>query len=265
MPEEEKVNPEVVEAMGISQPAFEEIQHILGHLPSIEELSTLLALWESNGKQQSLYGWLKCQPHSYIANDYVYTGDDTQHKEIREPRVKDCLNIAQTLCAESDQKSKHPFVAHGDLLYMVGNVASDFLDSDYSRKYLHLADNPIHMNSPEEEIDYIRMVLESLFENKVLNSIEEVNRGGLFGALSNSSLGKFGFDILTCREVRLDAFLFGEKPGRMIVSLPETQDDFFLLKMDDARLNCCFLGRITKGRVIVDGMDFGDVSEFHVR
>ena len=52
---------EQVEAMGISRQAYDEVLDILGHQPSIDELSTLLAMWESNGKQQSLYGWLRGQ------------------------------------------------------------------------------------------------------------------------------------------------------------------------------------------------------------
>jgi hypothetical protein len=32
--------------------------------------------------------------------------------------------------------------------------------------------------------------------------------------------------------------------------------------MDEARLNCCFLGRTTKNRVMVDGFDFGLVSQY---
>jgi phosphoribosylformylglycinamidine synthase len=71
-----------------------------------------------------------------------------------------------------------------------------------------------------------------------------------------------GYDILVPREVRLDAFLFGEEAGRYLVALPETGDDAFLLKMDEARLNCCFLGRTTKNRVMVDGFDFGLVSQY---
>ena len=60
------------------------------------------------------------------------------------------------------------------------------------------------------------------------------------------------------REVRLDAFLFGEEKGRYLVALPESQDDAFLLKMDEARLNCC----TTKNRIVVDGFDFGSVSQY---
>ena len=46
------------ETLGISREAYDEVLDIVGRIPTIEELSTLLAMWESNGRQQSLYGWL---------------------------------------------------------------------------------------------------------------------------------------------------------------------------------------------------------------
>ena len=62
--------------------------------------------------------------------------------------------------------------------------------------------------------------------------------------------------------MRLDAFLFGEEPGRYLVAVADSQDDTFLLKLGEARLNCCFLGRTTKNRLMVDGYDFGPVAEY---
>jgi phosphoribosylformylglycinamidine synthase len=85
--------------------------------------------------------------------------------------------------------------------------------------------------------------------------------GGLFCSLLRFT-APLGYDILAPREVRLDAFLFGEEQGRYLAVLPESQDDAFLLKMDDARLNCCFLGRTTKNRLLVDGYDFGPVDRY---
>ena len=87
---------EQVEAMGISRQAFDEVLDIVGRQPTIDELSTLLAMWESNGKQQSLYGWLRGQHHVVERNDYLYSGD-ADHKAIREPKVKECLNVARDL------------------------------------------------------------------------------------------------------------------------------------------------------------------------
>ena len=78
---EELLSPEIVEAMGISQPAFEEVQCIVGRMPTVQELSTLLAMWEANGRQQSLYGWLKGQHHLVEKHEYLYSGNDTTHKD----------------------------------------------------------------------------------------------------------------------------------------------------------------------------------------
>ena len=271
--QEELLTPEIVEAMGISQPAFEEVQCIVGRMPTVQELSTLMAMWEANGKQQSLYGWLKGQHHIVERHEYLYSGTDSTHKDIREPKVKDCIALAHELAKEQDTRpdaTQGKGFSRGENLYMVGNVSTEFLDSEYARKCLHIVSEPIKMSSTDEEIEYIGLILNSLLCADTITTLRPVGRGGLFMTLvaccRQQSMGErrptVGFDILTCREIRLDAFLFGEEPGRFVVSLPESQDDFFLLKLGEARVNCCFLGHATKGRVLVDDMDYGDVKEY---
>ena len=270
---EDLLTPEIVEAMGISQPAFEEVQCIVGRMPTVQELSTLLAMWEANGKQQSLYGWLKGQHHIVERHEYLYSGTDSAHKDIREPRVKDCIALAHELAKEQDNcpdETQGKGFSRGENLYMVGNVSTEFLDSEYARKCLHIVSEPIKMSSTDEEIEYNGLILNSLLSADTITSLRPIGRGGLFMTLvaccrqrpTGEKHPTVGFDILTCREIRLDAFLFGEEPGRFVVSLPESQDDFFLLKLGEARVNCCFLGHATKGRVLVDDMDYGDVKEY---
>ena len=41
----------IMEAMGISQPAYEEVMGIIGRMPTVQELSTLLAMWGSSGSR----------------------------------------------------------------------------------------------------------------------------------------------------------------------------------------------------------------------
>ncbi len=275
--DEELVSPEIMEAMGISQPAYEEVMGIIGRMPTVQELSTLLAMWEANGRQQSLYGWLKGQHHVVEKHEYLYTGTDTTHKDIREPRVKDCISLAHEvlqnlgpaqlaqstqLAQSADQAPAPAFFSRSELLYMVGNVSTQFLDSEYARRCLHIVADPVKMTTVEEDIEYLQLILGSLLDAEVITSLRPVGQGGLFATLVAGSGGRVGFDILTCREIRLDAFLFGEEEGRFIVSLPERNDDFFLLKMDEARINCCFLGHVTKGRVLVDDMDYGDIKSW---
>ena len=255
---------ETAEAMGISRQAFDEVLDIIGREPTIDELSTLLAMWESNGKQQSLYGWLRGQHHVVERNDYLYEGQ-ADHKAIKEPRIKECLDIAHELCKKTIFNSKlltlNSKLTTGLLLYMVGNVSGEFAGSEYARKCLHLVEEPMATSGHEEDCQYIEMILEALTGSDMILAQAPVGQGGLFCSLLRF-LVPFGFDILVPREVRLDAFLFGEEKGRYLVALKEEQDDAFLLKMDDARLNCCFLGRTTKNRVVVDGYDFGPTASY---
>ena len=268
---EPAVDYEQAESLGISREAYDEVLDIVGRIPTIDELSTLLAMWESNGRQQSLYGWLRGQKHSIERDEYLYSGT-ADHRSIREPRVKDCLAIARDLCKSFPLSTIHFPLATGYLLYMVGNVSTEFADSEYARRCLHLVDQPMGAGGHEEDCQYIEMILGALSDAGMLTPGGAVGHGGLFCSLlrflsptqtiKQSHNQAIGFDILTPREVRLDAFLFGEEEGRYLVAVDEGHDDQFLLKMDDARLNCCFLGRTTKGRILVDGYDFGPVDRY---
>lgn len=260
---EQTIDFDQVEAMGISRQAFDEVLDIIGRQPTIDELSTLLAMWESNGKQQSLYGWLRGQHHVVERYDYLYSGD-VDHRAIREPKVRECVQLASELMRGERKKSQSLPISHlttGLLLYMVGNVSSEFADSEYARRCLHLVDEPMASGGHEEDCQYIELILAALEANAMVEAHTAVGRGGVFCSLLRFT-APLGYDILVPREVRLDAFLFGEEAGRYLVALPESQDDAFLLKMDEARLNCCFLGRTTKNRVVVDGYDFGLVGDY---
>lgn len=261
MNEEQTIDFEQVEAMGISRQAYDEVLDIIGRQPTIDELSTLLAMWQSNGCQQSLYGWLRGQHHLVERNDYLYEGS-ADHKSIREPRVKECVQLAgELMSGQWPVASVHWSLTTGMLLYMVGNVSGEFAGSEYAQRCLHLVDEPMATGGHEEDCEYIEMILEALREGEMVLGSTPVGRGGLFCSLLRFT-APLGYDILVPREVRLDAFLFGEEAGRYLVALEEKQDDAFLLKMDDARLNCCFLGRTTKNRVVVDGYDFGPTESF---
>ncbi len=265
---EPAVDFEQVEALGISRQAYDEVLDIVGRIPTMEELSTLLAMWESNGRQQSLYGWLRGQRHTVERDEYLYTGA-ADHRAVREPRVKDCIDIARQLAVDSEEwvasstrghslPTTHCPLSTGCLLYLVGNVSTEFADSEYARRCLHLVDNAMATGGHDEDCQYIELILGALAEAGICSPTLAVGQGGLFCSLLRL-VAPLGYDILTPREVRLDAFLFGEERGRYLVALDEGHDDQFLLKMDEARLNCCILGRTTKKRIMVDGFDFGPV------
>lgn len=263
---ENQIDYEQAEGLGISREAYDEVLDIVGRIPTIDEISTLLAMWESNGRQQSLYGWLRGQRHTVERNDYIYSGS-ADHKAIREPKVKECLDVARKLMRarqEDSSPSRHPAFSTGLLLYMVGNVSGEFATGEYARRCLHLVDEPMAAAGGDEDCQYIEMILDALGEAGLVLERDVVTRGGLFCSLLRWT-APLGYDILVPREVRLDAFLFGEEPGRYLAAVEERSDDAFLLKLDEARLNCCFLGRTTKNRIVVDGYDFGPVGDYVAR
>lgn len=262
-PNAEIVSPDVVESMGISQAAFQEVQAIIGRMPTIEELSTLLAMWNANGRQQSLYGWLRGQHYAVERHEYLYSGTDQEYLKIQEPKIRQCLDIARALYPTADQTlSLMPFHPASEV-FMVGNINTDFLHSTYAEQFLHLAHTPFSLGSAEADLSYHHMILDALLDNHTLLSKAPIASGGLFRTLIESGRQHhIGVDILTCREVRIDAFLFGEEPGRILVSIPDTQEDFFLQKMDEAQISCVLLGRTTKGRILIDGFDFGPIQSY---
>lgn len=262
-PSAEIVSPDIVESLGISDAAFQEIQSVIGRMPTIEELSTLLAMWNSNGRQQSLYGWLRGQHHQVERHEYLYSGSDADSQKAREPKIRECLDIARSLYPNDHPSLRLPQFRPASEIFMVGHINTEYLFSEYAERYLHLVDSPLTMGSHDADISYYAMILDALCANDVVLTYAQIAAGGLFRALLESCRqSRTGFDVLTCREVRLDAFLFGEESGRVLASIPDSQEDFFLQKMDEARISCVFLGRTTKGRILVDGMDFGSIESF---
>lgn len=258
----EIVDESLLEEMGISRQVYEEVMSIVGHLPTVDELGTLVEMWKSQRTRQGLLEWLKGQFHAVECHDYLENELEPESRQYQEPEVRECIEIARKLF-EGDKVSRNEegeksVVGRGDALYMVGDVSAFFTNSEYGRRYLHLVDNPMVMDGDEETANYIELIMESLRANDALFGYRRIGRGGLFRTLMGVvAPQRFGFDILTCREVRLDAFLFGEQGVRFLTMMDEQREDFFLQKLVEARVNCCFLGRVTKDRIVVDGVDFG--------
>lgn len=263
----------LLEEMGISSPVYEEVMSIVGHLPTIDELSTLVEMWKSQGGQQSLLSWLKGQFHAVERHDYLENELEPESRQYQEPEVRECITIVRKLY-EDNKVSRSQFdiqntkfnINKGDAIYLVGDVSAFFTNSEYGRKCLHLVDNPLIMDDDEETANYLDLILGSLTTNDAIFGYNRIGNRGLFGSLlAATAPHRMGFDILTCREVRLDAFLFGEQGVRYLAFLDEPREDFFLQKLVEACVNCCFLGRVTKDRIVVDGVDFGRSSAFSTK
>jgi len=104
-------------------------------------------------------------------------------------------------------------------------------------------------------------VLSELINSKMIKSAHDVAEGGLFIALFEASMhNDLGFDITTDCEIRPDAFLFGESQGRIVVSVDEDDETYFIDFLVDTKAPFTLLGHVTKGDMRVD-----DVSYFHIK
>ena len=102
-----------------------------------------------------------------------------------------------------------------------------------------------------------------LITDGFVKSAHDVSDGGSFITLLESSMvNNLGFDITTCSEIREDAFLFGESPSRVIVSVREVKEDRFLDVLKESNLSFTLLGHVSKGEIRIDDRSFGDVSEY---
>ena len=80
--------------------------------------------------------------------------------------------------------------------------------------------------------------------------------------MESAFVNHLGFEIIGSSEVRNDAFLFGESPSRIVVSVTEVGEDMFLDKMHSSNVPFMLLGHVTKGRIVVDDQKFGYIDEY---
>jgi phosphoribosylformylglycinamidine synthase len=154
------------------------------------------------------------------------------------------------------------FKGKSDLIYLIGDSKNDISSSEYLASYHGVKES----SAPEFDLDVeydMQQTLISLIRKGTIESAHDVADGGLFMTLLESSFtNNLGFEIIGSSEVRDDAFLFGEAPSRVVVSVTETGEDAFLDALKDSKTPFMLLGHVTQGKLIVDDQDFGKVADY---
>ena len=111
----------------------------------------------------------------------------------------------------------------------------------------------------------VQQAVTELIRSGSIQSAHDISNGGLFITLLESAFtNNLGFEIISSSEVREDAFLFGESPSRVIVSVTETGEDAFLDILNTRKTPFMLLGHVTKGRIVVDDRNFGKIQDYKV-
>ena len=154
------------------------------------------------------------------------------------------------------------FKGKSDLIYMLGTCANNISSSEYLVSYHRIKES----STPNFDLDMeaeLQNTLTKLIRAGVVESAHDVADGGAFITLLESSMvNDLGFDITTSSEIREDAFLFGESPSRVIVSVREVKEDRFLDLIGNSSLPFSLLGHVSKGEIRIDDKSFGEISEY---
>ncbi len=143
-----------------------------------------------------------------------------------------------------------PFEQAGDLIYLVGKSVNDIACSEYLYSYRGIKAAPAPAFDLDEEYA-MQAAVKTLIKQKLIRSAHDVSDGGLFVALAESALhGQLGFDISSQGRdpgIRLDAFLFGEAQGRVVVSVRPAQQADFESAMQPTGVPFSILGQVVAG------------------
>ncbi len=154
------------------------------------------------------------------------------------------------------------FKGKSDLIYLIGDSKNDISSSEYLASYHGVKESSAPKFDLEAEYN-MQQTVTQLIRKGVIESAHDVSDGGLFITLLESSFtNNLGFEIVSSSEVREDAFLFGESPSRVVVSVTETGEDAFLDALQGNTTPFMLLGHVTQGRLVVDDKNFGMIEEY---
>ena len=144
------------------------------------------------------------------------------------------------------------FKNEGDMIYLIGRSEDDLGSSEYLYSYKGIKASPAPFFDFETEWR-VQEGIRTMNRHAWLQSAHDVSDGGLFVTLAESALaGNLGFAIHPDTRHRLDAFLFGESQGRVVISVKPEQQTHIEGYLNDSVLPFLLLGTVTAGEFIVD-------------
>jgi phosphoribosylformylglycinamidine synthase len=144
---------------------------------------------------------------------------------------------------------------------MIGDSQNCIASSEYLYSWHKMKNTPAPYFNLDEEYD-MQEAVKALIRMKLVLSAHDVSDGGLFVTLAESAfVNGFGFEVNSDKNIRKDAFLFGEAQGRVVVSARKEDEVKLVDELKKHGVKFTKLG-FTKGKeMLVDGESFGSVRE----
>ncbi|SIO10990.1 phosphoribosylformylglycinamidine synthase subunit PurL [Chitinophaga niabensis] len=170
-----------------------------------------------------------------------------------------------------EQRMTLDFKQAGDLVYLVGRSYNDISSSEYLHKLIGVEHSPAPHFNLEEEFK-LQQAITKLIGAGLIQSAHDVSEGGLFTTLLESGMARgLGFDVVTNKKYRKDAYLFGESQSRVVVSVSPADKEKFeallhgLVDASDHSVRYEKIGTVKGEGIVVDGEDWGKVADWKVK
>ena len=150
----------------------------------------------------------------------------------------------------------------GDQIFILGKNYDNINCSEYLVHFHGIKES----TTPPFDLDAeynLQNLVKNLIRNKSICSANDISDGGLFiTLLEGCSKDNLGFDITLDENFRKDAYLFGESPSRVVVTVSENKLNEFLNLVQASSIPCKNIGVVTDHFIKIDGEDFGNILEF---
>ncbi len=154
------------------------------------------------------------------------------------------------------------FKNEGDTIYLIGTSRDDIGSSEYLRSVCGVEFSTCPHFDLDEEYN-MQQVLKKAINRKLLQSAHDISDGGVFAALLESAMpGGLGFDIQSNKNVRKDAWLFGEAQSRALVSVRTEQIADFERFLQSENAPYELLGTVSGPQLLIDGENWGSTAEW---
>lgn len=152
------------------------------------------------------------------------------------------------------------FKQAGDLIYLIGESKNDIGSSEYVHKLCGIEYSPAPHFDLEEEFK-VQQLIASLIKKKLVRSVHDISEGGLFVALCESGFHReLGFDINLNKNIRPDAYLFGEAQSRVLVTIESSMITEFEKALISTRVGFEKIGRVTEGEMMINAEFWGGID-----
>ena len=154
------------------------------------------------------------------------------------------------------------FKATGDLIFLLGEVTNDLGCSEYLHRVRDIRYSQVPYFDLDKEVA-LHATVRQLIQAGLLASAHDVSEGGLMVTLMESGFQRsLGFQIKTDNDFRLDAFLFGEGQGRVVVSIHPEHVSAFESMIAESGVSYRALGTVTTGEITVDQKTLDVISDW---